>query len=292
MSEPAKPFRVRVFETLDTDPDTEPGLYWITLALIGLIAANALAVILESVDALDDAYHSWFRGFEIASLAIFSVEYLLRAWAITADPRYQKPLVGRLRYLTTPAALIDLAAIAPSYVLLVAGGGADLRFLFLLRFFRLFRLLKLGRYTPAVHHLSEVFKEKRADLTVALGAAMVMLILSSCVLYIAERDAQPDKFGNIPEAMWWSIITLTTIGYGDVYPVTVLGKIAGGATALIGVGIVALPTAILASGFHDRVTKRKLFAPEEPAKPKPAPEQHCPNCGHHFHAQTAEAPAR
>ncbi|MEA3200028.1 MAG: voltage-gated potassium channel [Thermoplasmata archaeon] len=289
MSEPAKPFRVRVFETLDTDPETEPGLYWITLGLIALIAANALAVILESVDALEASYHGWFRAFEYASLAIFSVEYLLRAWSITADPRYQKPFVGRLRYVVTPAALIDLAAIAPSLVILLGGGGADLRFLFLLRFFRLFRLLKLGRYTPAVHHLSEVFKEKRADLTVALGAAMVMLVLSSCVLYIAERDAQPDKFGNIPESMWWSIITLTTIGYGDVYPVTVLGKIAGGATALIGVGIVALPTAILASGFHDRVTKRKTLVPDEPKK---LPAQQCPHCGHQFHAQLAEAPAR
>jgi voltage-gated potassium channel len=280
MAEP-KSLQVRVYETLDTDPATEPGLYWVTIGLIALIAANALAVILESVESLDAQYRPWFRGFESASLAVFTVEYGLRLWSVTADPHFRRPILGRLRYLVTPAALIDLAAIAPSYVLLLAGGGADLRFLFLLRFFRLFRLLKLGRYTPAVHHLAEVFKEKRADLTVALGAAGIMLVLSSCALYIVEKDAQPDKFGSIPQAMWWSIITLTTIGYGDVYPVTLLGKILGGLTALIGVGIVALPTAILASGFQERVAKRR----QQPDAH--APTQHCPRCGHDFTTQPA-----
>jgi voltage-gated potassium channel len=283
--------RRRVYETLDTDPETEPGLYWITIALIVIIGANALAVILESVDSIEAAYKPYFRLFEYASLAVFSVEYLLRLWSVTADPRYRHPVWGRLRYMVTPAALIDLAAILPSTLQLLGVIGTDTRALLLLRFFRLFRLLKLGRYSPAVHHLAEVFREKRADLTVALGAAGILLVLSSSAIYLAEKDAQPDKFGSIPQAMWWSIITLTTIGYGDAVPVTTLGKVLGGVTALMGIGIVALPTAILASGFNDRLQRqregkeRRTLVPSAPEKAAP---EACPHCG----KPLAEAPRR
>lgn len=271
-----------MFHILDTNPDTEAGLYWITIGLIVLIGANALAVILESVESLRASYGPWFDGFEYASLTVFALEYALRLWCITADPRYQKPVTGRLRYVVSPGALIDLASFLPSLLGLFLR-SPDTRFLSLLRLFRLFRLLKLGRYTPAVHHLSQVFRDKRNDLTVALGAAGIMLVLSSCALYIVEKDAQPEKFGSIPEAMWWSVITLTTIGYGDVYPVTVMGKVLGGITALIGVGIVALPTAILASGFHERVTKRKMFRPG--AAEASAPPERCPHCGKSIHIE-------
>jgi len=155
-------------------------------------------------------------------------------------------------------------------------GGADLRFLRVLRFFRLFRVLKLGRYSPAVHTLAEVFHEQRADLVVAMGAAGILLVVSSSALYLVEHDAQPEKFASIPDAMWWAIITLTTIGYGDVYPVTALGKVFGGITALLGVGIVALPTAILGAGFIERLRRKKDEAKLAATR--------CPHCGERLDA--------
>jgi voltage-gated potassium channel len=166
-------------------------------------------------------------------------------------------------------ALVDLAAILPSYLLLAtAFGGADLRFLRVLRFFRLFRVLKLGRYSPAVHTLTAVFHERRADLAVAMGAVGILLVLSSSAVYLAEHEAQPDKFASIPDSMWWAIVTLTTIGYGDVVPITQLGKAFAGVTAILGVGFIALPTAILAAGFQEHLHRRKNRV-----------VTHCPNCG-------------
>lgn len=255
-----------MFETLDAERATQPRYHWVTVALVTLIALNVAAVILETVVPVREQFQRAFDAFEIASLVTFSVEYVARVWAIPEDARYPGGIRGRLRYIISPMALIDIAAIFPSILLVVAVGGIDLRFLRALRFFRLFRVLKLGRYSKAVRTLGDVIHDSRGELGVALGAATILLIMSSSVMYLAEHDAQPDKFSSIPASMWWAIITLTTIGYGDVYPVTDLGKVAGGFTALMGVGIVALPTAILGAGFIDH-----LRAQREAKK--------CPHCG-------------
>lgn len=262
--------RKTVFETLDTDPKTAPSLYWITVALVVLIGLNVAAVVLETVVPIRVQFQRAFDLFEVASLAIFSVEYVLRLWSCVEDPRYAHPFHGRLRYLVSPMAIVDLASIFPSILLVAAIGGIDLRFLRALRFFRLFRVLKLGRYSKAVHTLGEVIYDSRAELAVALGAVGILLIISSSVMYLAENEAQPEKFSSIPATMWWSIITLTTIGYGDVVPITTLGKVMGGVTALMGVGIVALPTAILGAGFIEHLrTKREA--------------KRCPHCGELLH---------
>jgi len=197
------------------------------VAEVALILVSVAAFILDTVASLHAAYGGLFRGIEIVTVAVFTVEYLARLWSCTVHPKYAKPLWGRIRFMLTPLALIDLLAIAPFYAELALGQfGWDLRVLWLFRFFRLLRVLKLGRYSTAAKAFGAVLEERREDLAIALAVVGVLLVLSSSVVYFAERDAQPDKFDSIPSAMWWAIVTLTTIGYGDVYPVTPEGRLA------------------------------------------------------------------
>jgi len=151
--------------------------------------------------------------------------------------------------------LVDLAAILPFYLPL--GFNIDLRMLRILRVFRVFRMFKMTRYVESLNTLDEVFKAKKSELIVTLLMILILLVFASTAMYAVENQAQPDKFTSIPETLWWGVITLTTIGYGDVYPITSLGKIIGGLIAFLGIGLFALPTGILASGFAEQVQKRQ-----------------------------------
>ncbi len=224
--------------------------------LICLIAVNVLAVILESVDSLGRAYGDLFTWFEIFSVAVFTVEYAIRLWICTDDPRsrFAHPVFGRLRYALTPMAIIDFLAIFPFYLTFFV--TLDLRFL---RVFRLLRLLKLTRYSPAAELLWAVlYNERRALLSASLFM-IVLLVFASSMMHIIENEAQPEAFGSIPAAMWWGMATLTTVGYGDVTPVTPLGRLLGGLVTVLGVGMFALPAGILASGFAQEVKKRDFI---------------------------------
>lgn len=266
--------RKRLFMVLDGQAELGVGTPPLAVLIALLIVASVTAFILDTVQSIHDAYGPWLVGIEVVTVAVFTIEYALRLWTCTVHPRYHEPIRGRLRYALKPMTIIDLLAILPFFVDLAgAASGVDLRFLWVMRFFRLLRVLKLGRYSTAAKAFATVLEERRDDLLIALGVVAVLLVLSSSVVYFAERDAQPDKFSSIPASMWWAIVTLTTIGYGDVYPITTLGKLFGGVTALLGVGIVALPTAILASGFAEQLRHRreaKLL-------------QLCPHCGRDVH---------
>jgi voltage-gated potassium channel len=167
--------------------------------------------------------------------------------------------------------IIDLLAILPAYLPLI---GVDLRFIRVLRLMRLARALKLGRYSDAIGVLSNVLRRRRDELAVMVMVLAILLVLSSGLIYYAEHDAQPEAFSSIPASLWWSVITLTTIGYGDLYPVTVVGKLIGGVIAVAGIGIVALPTAIIASAFAEELRQRKRNDTSIPAK-----SGYCPHCG-------------
>lgn len=259
--------KARVFHALEGSHEPGHRASRAVRLIAALIVLNMLAIVLESIEPVRAAYGSWLTLFEWASVAVFTVEYGLRLWSCTSDPRYARPVAGRLRYATTAFALIDLAAILPTYLAFAVGtGGIDFTFLRALRLLRLVRVLKLGRYTEASHVFSRVIEERKHELGVTAGIAMVFLLVTSSVMYEAEREAQPDKFSSIPASMWWGVVTLGTVGYGDVFPVTTLGKVAGGATILVGIAIVAMPTAILASGFLSELERSK--------KAKP-----CPHCG-------------
>jgi voltage-gated potassium channel len=254
-------WRRHVWELLELTSDGESGGFhwdWVDISLATLICLNVLAVILQSVRSLDAAYHTLFAGFEVFSVAVFTVEYLARLWACTADPRYASPVRGRLTYLRSFFALVDLMAVAPFYLMLALPMGVlDLRFVRVIRLLRLLRILKLGRYSEAAHSLGNVFRAKRHDLMVALSAVGIALIFASSLMYNAENAAQPDKFSSIPASMWWGISTLTTVGYGDLAPVTTLGKILAGLIQILGVALFGLPMGILAAGYQDEARRRR-----------------------------------
>ena len=223
--------------------------------MITLILANVAAVILETVPEYGDAYGNVFATFDAISVTIFTVEYALRIWSCTAshDKAFRYPVWGRLRFARTPLAVIDLLAFLPFY--LAAFLDADLR---LLRLFRLFRLLKLSRYFSALAIIGNVLKDQRRPLLGALIILLTVVIFAASLMYFIEHEKQPVVFASIPHAMYWAIITLTTVGYGDVAPVTALGRLVSGLTAIMGILMLALPTGLLVIGFTDEIRKRNF----------------------------------
>lgn len=249
------------------DPN-DGGTFWdrvVNSVIVALILLNTLAVVLETVVSLYREYASLFKGFELFSVVLFSIEYLLRLWSCTADPRYRHWFTGRLRYIFSPGALIDLLAILPAYLPLVF--HFDLRFIRLLRLVRFFRFFKLSRYINASRVIGNVFRAKREELVLSMVITFFLIILASSLMYFVEHDAQPDKFSSIPETMWWSVATLTTVGYGDVFPITALGKTLTAVISVLGIGMFALPAGILASGFSDEFKRRHEV------------KRCCPHCG-------------
>lgn len=247
--------KLKLYDVLVDVDVKEPADRIVAVSLMVLILANGLAVMLETVKPIERNYSSFFYGFEIFSVAVFTLEYVLRLWVAPLNPRYEKPIMGRLRYALTPLALIDLVAILPFYLPFAV--AVDLRVIRLLRLFRLFRLFKMTRYVESIKTLHNVFRAKKTELIVTAVLISLLLVFASSAMYAIENEAQPDKFPSIPETLWWAVITLTTIGYGDVYPVTPLGKIIGGIIAFLGIGLFALPAGILASGFAEELQKRQ-----------------------------------
>lgn len=224
------------------------------LTLILLISFNVIAIILESVNPIYQQYHQHFWYFEVFSVCVFTIEYVARVWSSIelAANKEQSEFIGRIKYMLSPMALIDLIAILPFYLSLYL--SIDLRFL---RVLRMLRLFKLTRYSPALSALLDVIQKESETLIAAIVVLIMMLVISASGIYLLENDVQPEQFGSIPAAMWWAIVTLTTVGYGDVAPVTAFGKLFGGFIGLIGVGMVALPAAIMASGFAENLHQRK-----------------------------------
>jgi voltage-gated potassium channel len=228
------------------------------LLIVTMVLLNITAVILESVTEIYVSYSKWFDTFEVFSIAFFSIEYLLRLWANGAlHPN--SPSQGRRKYAFSFYGLVDLIAILPFYVQLLMP-GLDLR---VLRVLRLLRLLKLSHYSSALEDLMQaIYTERRAFGAVGYILAIV-IIFTSALMYYAEGDAQPDKLSSIPAAMYWSVISLTTVGYGDVSPVTTAGKVISMLTAFMGVGTVALFTGIIASSFNKQLVRRKVVYEQE-----------------------------
>ena len=265
--------------------DTSASFDWFDWMIALLIVLNVIAFVLESEKELHQQFGFAFHAFEVFSLIVFTIEYVLRLWACTVVPAYSRPLVGRLKFALRPLQLIDLLAILPGLLFFLP----DLRFVRALRLLRILRILKLGRYSDAVTLLTRVLRKRRGELAVmgtswighpVSGVLLILLIVSASALHYAEGEAQPDKFGSITQSLWWAVITLTTIGYGDVFPVTSLGKVLGGFIAIAGIGIVALPTAIVASGFSEELTRAKEA--KQRVRAKRLSEHHgiaCPHCG-------------
>lgn len=223
--------------------------YWIDWFIVGLIAVNVTGVVLETVDGLAASYGPYFYAIELVSVAVFTVEYLGRVWSCVESPSYDGPVTGRLEFASRPLLVVDLLAIVPFY--LGALFTVDLRFLRALRLLRFLRLLKLARYSEAMQSFALVVERKKEKLLLAFFTNGVLLVVASSVMYFLEHEAQPAAFSSIPAAFWWGVVTLTTVGYGDVHPVTPLGRVFGSVVAVLGIGMFALPASILASGFME-----------------------------------------
>jgi len=245
--------------------------------IIGLIILNVAAVMLETVPTLHDRYHTFFNYFELFSVIIFTIEYILRVWSSNHDPKYKHSFHGRLRYMVTPAALIDLLAILPFYISVIV--GLDLRMLRMLRLLRFFRLFRLTAYMKAAKLVTNVFKSKFHELLLSLILIMFLVIIASCLVYFAEHLEPDTKFTSIPATIWYAVVSLTTVGYGDMIPVTPWGKVFASIILLAGVALFALPAGIITSGFLDEMRKAR--------NPR---LKNCPHCGkpidlyeHHAH---------
>lgn len=260
--------KYRLYEILENTNENDPISNSFNTLLVALIVLNVLAVMLDTVQGIHSEYSTFFADFEIHSVGIFSIEYLLRLWTCTCTEVYSDPLRGRLLYMLSPLAIVDLLAILPFYVPMLI--PVDLRFLRILRLIRIFRLFKLARYSESMQTFANVLKDKKEDLLLALTLGGMLLIISSTLMFYAEHDAQPDKFSSIFDSLWWGVVTLATIGYGDVYPITTLGKIFGGLTAIAGIGMFALPAGILGSGFMEEIEKKR---------DKKSEALICPHCG-------------
>jgi voltage-gated potassium channel len=213
--------------------------------------------------------------FEVLSVIVFTVEYLLRLWVAPLAPRFQGAVWGRVRYALTPLALVDLWAVLPFYLPMLI--PLDLRFIRALRVLRLIRVMKIGRYSESIQTLGAVLREQKEQLLAALLILLVLIVISSSLIYFVERDAQPEAFSSIPAAMWWSVATLTTVGYGDIYPVTPVGKVLASVIAVLGIGLFALPAGILGSGFVEKYREKR-----QPLT--------CPHCGKNLGGKPEKAP--
>ena len=249
----AAALRSRIYELLEEGPIGSRANRVVTRALIALILINLLAVILESVPALERSYGPIFATIELVSLVVFTAEYLLRIWVAPEQARHQHLSQdrARLKFATSAAGIIDLLSVLPFWLAPLLPG--DLRSILVLR---VLRFLKLARYSPGVRSLLDAVNEERRALFGCMLILFGATIIVASIMHLVEGHAQPDKFGTIPDAMWWAIVTLGTIGYGDVVPVTPLGRLIAAFAIFGGLIMVALPVGIIATAFAEAIHRR------------------------------------
>lgn len=262
---PPVTLRHRVHRLLDGS--STPAATALRLALAALIVVNVVAVVAETVPCVAEAAGDLLAALETFSLVVFTAEYALRLWSAGEYPHFRGAL-GRVRWALTPGALVDLLAVAPG--LLFAGGG-DCRVVRILRLARLVRVVKLGRYSIALRTLRHVLTARLPELVSLAFVLLILLVLSSAAMYHLEHDAQPEAFSSIPAAMWWGIVTLTTIGYGDMTPVTTEGRMLGSLVAVLGIGMFALPAGLLGGAFVEELGRVRRAAAEPATGPSAAP---------------------
>ncbi|WP_431559141.1 cyclic nucleotide-gated ion channel [Methyloceanibacter sp.] len=248
-------WRRKVHDILEVGGAAYPAAYAFNAFIVTLIILNAIAFAAETVDHVAERYEAEFAAFNLFTVFVFTVEYVLRVWSAVEIPMLSRlpPWKARLKFALRPMMLIDLLAFAPWYLQWIF--PIDLR---VLRVLRLFRLLRLVRYSPALQTMGRVLADEYRALLGALLVMLVLLLFASTGIYFLEREAQPDKFDSIPAAAWWALATLTTVGYGDVVPVTPFGKMLGGVVMLLGVGMFALPIAIVAAGFSQESSRHQF----------------------------------
>ena len=280
-----------------------PGRIFNSLMFL-FITVIIVNVIIQTVQGLPATVYLFGRLLDSLAVIVFTTEYILRVWTCVENPEYHKKnaaetaIVGRLSYMVSGMAIIDLVALFWFYLPFFFADQEVYAMVGILKFFTIFKLI---RYSPSLHVIARVFNAKRRQLAMMFYIILFLLVVTSAIMFYIEHHAQPEKFASIPDAMWWAVITLTTVGYGDVYPITPLGKFFGGLSALLGVGVIALPAGILASAFMEEVSKEAKEEEEHIEEFKnESDDTHgektgddtennshgtkctCPECGHEF----------
>lgn len=248
-----KKLRRRVFEIISKAEDGDILSRIFDGLIMVLIFISILSIVLESFEEIRSRFSGLFRVFEVVSVSVFALEYVLRIW--TADYLYPESRHPHIKYILSLMAIIDLLAILPFFLPFIS---VDLRFLRMARLFRLFRLLrvfKLGRYFDALMIVVSVIKKSASQLIVSVALCFFVMLFSAIIMYTVENPVQPEQFPNVISSLWWAICTLTTVGYGDIYPVTDVGRFFASIISLVGIGIIAIPTGIIAAGFSSAIDK-------------------------------------
>lgn len=264
--------RKRIFEIISRAEEGDKASKTFDRVIMTLIVLSILSIVLESFQPLAIKYHALFRGFEAVSVIVFTIEYILRIF--TADYLFPDEEHPRIKYFTSFIAIIDLLAILPFFIPFIS---LDLRFLRMVRLLRLSKLLrvfKLTRYMDAWAIIVKVIKQSSSQLIVSIALCLFVMLFSAIVMYTVENPAQPEQFPNVIRSLWWALCTLTTVGYGDVYPITAVGRLFASIISIVGIGIIAIPTGIIAVGFTSVINK------EHEAADKEDPKLYCPYCGH------------
>ena len=256
VSRSSSQLRELLYRNLEPSAQPAGGLSPFNRLIVWFIIFASVVAILETEETLRGAIPGVFRIAEFFIVMVFSIEYLARVYAAGEDPRYSG-FRGRLRYMSSWWAIVDLLAILP---FILTAGAYNSFIIRLLKLLRLLRVAREGRFSQAWVSVSDAIYGRRFELALSGAVAFLIMLISSAFLYVFEGDTQPDAFGSIPRALWWSVATLTTVGYGDVTPVTVLGRIFAGFTAIAGIGLIAMPTGILAAAFSEAMRKRNELA--------------------------------
>ncbi len=254
----------RIYRIVEKGAHGSKGNLIFDYAIMLLIIANTFAIFLETFPSISSAYKSFFNLFEFISVIVFSIEYSLRLYVSDLTYPSSSRTKSLLKFIFSPYAIIDLIAIIPFYLPFLI--KIDLRFIRILRMMRFVRLFKISRYNSSLNLIWIVIKEKKSELTVTGFLAFLILLVASFLMFHVEGNVQPEKFPNLFSSFWWAISTLTTVGYGDVYP-TGVGKIIGAFISVLGIGVVALPTGIIGSGFMEKIGNKKHDS------------EYCPHCG-------------
>jgi len=252
----------------------------INIFIVTLIVLNVIAVIVETIEPIHKEFKEFFYYFDLVSVIIFTLEYILRVWSSNHEKKYSHPFWGRLKYMISPAALIDLIAFLPFYISRMIGVSIDLREIRILRLLRILRLFRLTAYTHSAQMILNVFRKRKNELGLSFILTIFLIIIASCIMYFIEHkypSVEESKFTSIPATLWWAVVSLTTTGYGDMYPLTDVGKAVGMIIMLSGVALFALPAGIITAGFIDEFRANRVKKTHR-----------CPNCGEHLNMEELE----
>lgn len=257
----------RIYELVEKGSHGKKYNLYFDYFIASLIILNVLAIAVDSLSSISAELRHGLKIFEIISLIIFTVEYLMRIYVADLSHPVDSKTRAISRFVFSPLGLIDLFSILPFYLPFLF--PMDLRFLRLLRLLRFMRVFKITHYNQSLTLIGNVIKEKKAELGTTFFVAFILIVVAAFLMYFVEGKVQPDKFTDVFDSFWWALGTLSTVGYGDIYPITTFGKAISAIVSVLGIGIVALPTGIISSSFIAKVNKSRL----------PNNQTTCPHCG-------------